>query len=346
MSRSSCYGGAGCGSDCTCPSGQQCTEKWLDEYQCSESNSQRKYQKADCSTEWRAFATCLYGCSTNGKCNDQSSSSSCSCSSGLSCSSNCLLTNNGGCSVASHDCCVKEGYSCVTGDVCCNDKSCSDGVCGGGTIKVGSISGRVTDAVNGNPLSNVQVYINVYHNAMTDSTGSYKISDLEPNTYTLLAQHLSGKYQPISSSAVVKAGAETIANFQLSPNDCNSICSLPPYGTSGTCRTNPPECSNDETSTGIGSGSGCRDLPIERCCCRKQISSTGYTIGQTWTTTLNIPSTQSLWLVIGSPIQGSIKVDDNPITVSYVPTKAGTITIVTFIFEPAFKVLIDKISVK
>jgi hypothetical protein len=61
-----------------CPSGQKCdsgycafvpacTEKYLDEYRCSDNWKQKKYQNSDCSTTWVFYEYCSYGCS-GGEC--------------------------------------------------------------------------------------------------------------------------------------------------------------------------------------------------------------------------------------------------------------------------------------
>lgn len=67
-----------CGENETCPD-CVCEQEYIDDYRCYGGESQRGYQYSDCSTEWRYWEYCDYGCS-NGVCNPRGTGTYCDCS--------------------------------------------------------------------------------------------------------------------------------------------------------------------------------------------------------------------------------------------------------------------------
>lgn len=107
-----------------------CEAKYLDEYQCSGNQLMRMYQNQDCSTEWKSFESCEYGCENN-KCQQQS------CSSGWKCkdanyrgyqSSDCSWSSLSYCEYGcgNGECVVQE--TSPEGEIICsyNAYNCSD----------------------------------------------------------------------------------------------------------------------------------------------------------------------------------------------------------------------------
>lgn len=68
--------------------------------------------------------------------------------------------------------------------------------------------------------------------------------------------------------------------------------------------------------------------------------------GKTFTTSLNTPSSDILWIVTGSPLQNKIVVSDTPNQVTYDTVSQGNVNVLTFIFTPAFKVYRTQINVQ
>ena len=77
----------------------------------------------------------------------------------------------------------------------------------------------------------------------------------------------------------------------------------------------------------------------------KKIFSTSETADKEYTTSLNIPSTESLWLVLGKPILGNVAVSDSPSKATFNSISSGTVTILTFVFEPSFAVYRTSVDV-
>ncbi|GAI76693.1 unnamed protein product, partial [marine sediment metagenome] len=78
----------------------------------------------------------------------------------------------------------------------------------------GQISGTVTDADNGGPISGAQVSDGT-RSATTYSTGSYTISDVPQGSYTVTAS--ASDYQSSSKTVTVEADEASTANFSLTP---------------------------------------------------------------------------------------------------------------------------------
>jgi hypothetical protein len=85
----------------------------------------------------------------------------------------------------------------------------------------GSISGRVRDATNQNPIANAtlraKIGTTILGTATTDGQGNYQIADLQPATYTVEA-FATGYIRSERSGVVVASGQNTgQTNFLLSP---------------------------------------------------------------------------------------------------------------------------------
>jgi hypothetical protein len=71
---------------------------------------------------------------------------------------------------------------------------CPDGSCGGGITH--SISGRVIDINNGNPIPGVTVSADTKGSAVTDSSGNYMINGLAAGTYRLTPYKIGYVFLP------------------------------------------------------------------------------------------------------------------------------------------------------
>ena len=77
----------------------------------------------------------------------------------------------------------------------------------------GSISGSITDAVDGSPISGAQVSDGT-RTTVTDALGSYSIDNVPPGTYQVTPS--KADYQSSSLAVSVLSGATSVANFSLS----------------------------------------------------------------------------------------------------------------------------------
>ncbi len=78
----------------------------------------------------------------------------------------------------------------------------------------GAIAGRVTDRVNGQPVSDVRVQIvGTQRGALSRTNGSYRIVGVPNGTYTVRASRIG--YAATTVSATVSGGGEATANFVL-----------------------------------------------------------------------------------------------------------------------------------
>lgn len=91
----------------------------------------------------------------------------------------------------------------------------------------GEISGAVTDASSGKPVSGAAVAAGA-RSASTDSSGRYSISNVPPGTYSLTAS--ADGYQNASQIVTVVAGKTSTADFSLSPDRVNHPPTLDPIG--------------------------------------------------------------------------------------------------------------------
>lgn len=88
----------------------------------------------------------------------------------------------------------------------------------GGSVRAqtgGLITGTVTDALNGRPLSGVVVSVDGgQRGATTDAKGRYAIPDLRPGVYRVVARAVG--FQPVSRDSVgVVSGRTVVLDFQL-----------------------------------------------------------------------------------------------------------------------------------
>jgi outer membrane receptor protein involved in Fe transport len=78
----------------------------------------------------------------------------------------------------------------------------------------GSVAGRVTDAKSGNPIPNVSVLLEgTRWRATTDESGTFKLTDVAPGSYTLTASRIG--YGRVSQSVTVAAGQEATVDVRL-----------------------------------------------------------------------------------------------------------------------------------
>ncbi|NCP86933.1 MAG: hypothetical protein CO094_00110 [Anaerolineae bacterium CG_4_9_14_3_um_filter_57_17] len=82
--------------------------------------------------------------------------------------------------------------------------------------EMGGISGIVTQAESGQPLTNILVTAGGV-TALTDSLGQYALRGLRPGTHWLAAYTLDGTFQPFQQGAGVNANVNTEAAIQLQP---------------------------------------------------------------------------------------------------------------------------------
>ncbi|MEM1215659.1 MAG: TonB-dependent receptor [Bacteroidota bacterium] len=82
------------------------------------------------------------------------------------------------------------------------------------TAQSGSLSGKILDP-DGAPVPFVSVALrNTTQGTVTDRLGEYKISNIEPGTYQLLASSIG--YEDIEQEVVVASGRNTVADFTVS----------------------------------------------------------------------------------------------------------------------------------
>ena len=84
----------------------------------------------------------------------------------------------------------------------------------------GTISGTVTGAVSGLPISGALIQVSlddtVIFSILTDSSGDYLISGVSPDSYVVRAS--ASNYQSESTGAIVLAGQTTTVDFALDPD--------------------------------------------------------------------------------------------------------------------------------
>jgi len=79
---------------------------------------------------------------------------------------------------------------------------------------VGTVTGRVTNAQNGNPVENAQVLISgLDRGTLTDNRGLYRLVGIPAGTYEIEAQSIG--YRSAATTAVVDADQVTQVDFQL-----------------------------------------------------------------------------------------------------------------------------------
>jgi outer membrane receptor for ferrienterochelin and colicins len=94
--------------------------------------------------------------------------------------------------------------------------------------QTGSISGRVTTGGKGVVAATVQAASGLRASgATTDENGNYRITGLQPGTYTVTAKHLG--YSPVTSANVsVGSGATATTNFSMveAPSQLNEVVTI------------------------------------------------------------------------------------------------------------------------
>lgn len=84
-------------------------------------------------------------------------------------------------------------------------------------IQNGSITGRVTDARNGDPLTGATIYIeSISRGTLPDDDGYYKLEGIPAGEYTIVASFLG--YRRITRDITIVAGEELVLNFELQPS--------------------------------------------------------------------------------------------------------------------------------
>ncbi|MEW6093844.1 MAG: carboxypeptidase regulatory-like domain-containing protein, partial [Chloroflexota bacterium] len=78
----------------------------------------------------------------------------------------------------------------------------------------GRITGKVTNAADGSPLTNILIAVGGQQ-TLTDSTGEYVIEGLPVGTHNLVAYALDGAYQPFQQGAMLVENKTTPANISL-----------------------------------------------------------------------------------------------------------------------------------
>ena len=113
-----------------------------------------------------------------------------------------------------------------------------------------------------------------------------------------------------------------------------------------TCVTFPGNYCQVCDPNSIGGTFGCYKCPSTAY----SISIDGSGLGNQYTASLNTQSNDQpsdvLWLAVGSALRGNIVVSDNPQEVTFTPQYQGSVTIITFIFEPSFKVVTNHFEVQ
>jgi TonB-linked SusC/RagA family outer membrane protein len=85
-----------------------------------------------------------------------------------------------------------------------------------GSLPGGAITGRVTDAKVGNGIGGVEVWLaDAKWRTATDSTGRYRLADVNPGTYTLTARRLG--YAKQSRKVTVRDGQTDTLDVALAP---------------------------------------------------------------------------------------------------------------------------------
>jgi TonB-linked SusC/RagA family outer membrane protein len=80
--------------------------------------------------------------------------------------------------------------------------------------QTGTVTGRVTDAQNGQPVSSVQLYVQGLNiGALTQQNGRYLLVNVPPGTHTLTAERIG--FRSETAEVTVGAGATVVQDFQL-----------------------------------------------------------------------------------------------------------------------------------
>jgi hypothetical protein len=81
----------------------------------------------------------------------------------------------------------------------------------------GQITGTVTDRETGAPLATVQVYLQgTSVGGLSNATGSFSLANVQPGTYTVIAQRI-GYSEARQAGVAVTPGATVSLNLSLSP---------------------------------------------------------------------------------------------------------------------------------
>jgi len=93
--------------------------------------------------------------------------------------------------------------------------------------QTGSISGKVTTGGKGVVSASVQAAAGIRaYGATTDENGDYRITGLQPGTYSVTARHLG--YTPVHFDVAVGSGASATQNFSLieAPSQLNEVVTI------------------------------------------------------------------------------------------------------------------------
>ncbi|MEX2143732.1 MAG: carboxypeptidase regulatory-like domain-containing protein [Anaerolineales bacterium] len=85
-------------------------------------------------------------------------------------------------------------------------------------LATGQVSGTVTDAESGQPISN-QIVVAAGLHARTNGEGRFLVTGLPQGLHNILVYSPSGNHLPFQQGALVAAGSETPANIQLNPTE-------------------------------------------------------------------------------------------------------------------------------
>ena len=81
--------------------------------------------------------------------------------------------------------------------------------------QTGTVTGRVADAQNGQPVSSAQLYVDGLNiGALTQQNGRYLLVNVPPGTHTLTAERIG--FRSATAEVTVGAGATVVQDFQLS----------------------------------------------------------------------------------------------------------------------------------
>jgi Carboxypeptidase regulatory-like domain/Lamin Tail Domain len=88
---------------------------------------------------------------------------------------------------------------------------------------LGAITGQVTSASNGQPLSSITISLSgpINSTVSTDASGNYAFSNLPPGNYIITPSNVAFTFSPSSSSQSVSGNSTAVANFVATSVDGN-----------------------------------------------------------------------------------------------------------------------------
>ncbi|HEX9562482.1 MAG TPA: carboxypeptidase regulatory-like domain-containing protein [Gemmatimonadaceae bacterium] len=204
----------------------------------------------------------------------------------------------------------------------------------------GTISGVVTDAITGAPLSGAVISTQPPTNTVTaNAQGAYTIANVQIGSYSITATHTA--YNPNSTNAVVVAGLTVTANLNLTPQG-GSIAGVVTDATTGapvsgaSVSTQPPTSSVSTNAQGAytisGAASGTYTVNASRSGYAPNSVQVTVMAGQTATAGIALtplPGTLSGTVTdaaSGAPIAGA-SVTTQPATTTAITNSQGAFTI-------------------